>query len=75
MDDQTVGCALKPLRKSTVKRFEHENTLYSPSSGPQGLHGESACTSVLIARYTAMNHIISITVEVKHERTVTLSLE
>lgn len=32
--DQTVWGALKPLRKSTVKCFEHGNT----SSGPQGLH-------------------------------------
>ena len=58
--------------------FEHENTLYTPSSGPWGLHGrvwESACLCVLIACRTVMNHIISITVEIKHESVVKLSRE
>ncbi len=33
------------------------------------------CPCVLIACCTAMNHIISITVEIKHERIVKLSTE
>lgn len=87
MDDQTVGCALKPLRMSTVKCFEHENTFYTTSSGPKGLHGyslsvclcvcvsESLCPCVLIACYTAMNYIVSIIVEIKHETIVKLNIE
>ncbi len=48
VDDQTVWSALKPLRKSTVKCFEHENTLHTPASGPQGLHGYSLCVCVCV---------------------------
>lgn len=78
VDDQTVWCALKPLRKSTVKCFEHENTLYTPSSGPQGrrlCECKFKLPYVVIVCCTAMNHIIFTTVWINHKRIVKLSVE
>lgn len=66
--------SFKALRKSTVKCFEHWNTLYTPSSGLVGITcsdmyaGDGVC--LLIAHSQVRNSVIFITADIKHKRIV-----